>query len=78
MISCDKGKVQIKGSLDEVMVDYASLTQHMIKVFKEKGLSDELIDILLNEANRVSRMSPDELAQANRELEVRMMMKLFK
>lgn len=78
MIKAENGKTHINGSVIDIISDYTGLTRHMVKAFKEQGLPDDFIDFLLDEARELSKLNDEELSQKKRELEIQMIMKLFK
>ena len=78
MISADNGKINIEGSGLDIICDYTALTKSIIEVFKDQGLSTEFIDFLLDETRELAKLNEEELNRKKRELEVQMIMKLFK
>lgn len=78
MLKIDKGESQIDGRVIDIISEYTALGHHIRKAFKEKGVPDKFVDDLFVKVIEYSKMSDDELSQMKRELEVQMMMKLFK
>jgi hypothetical protein len=49
MIRCNKGQIELSGSIAEIMADWTTITCAMYKLFVEKGAPKEMLNKTLTQ-----------------------------